>query len=80
MKRLLADREMPTNHQGHAHQARRTMMLAICLLALVGCSSVRPVIDTSPAIAVVAMSGTPQAHEVNGTFGSPLVAMVTNNE
>ncbi len=79
MKRLLADREMPTNHQGRRTQARRTMMLAICLLALVGCSSVRPVIDTSPAIAVVAMSGTPQAHEVNGTFGSPLVAMVTNN-
>ncbi len=84
MKRLLADREMPTNHQGRCTQARRTqarhtMMLAICLLALVGCSSVRPVIDTSPAIAVVAMSGTPQAHEVNGTFGSPLVAMVTNN-
>jgi len=55
------------------------MMLAICLLALVGCSSVRPVINTSPVIAVVATSGTPQAHEVNGVFGSPLVAMVTSN-
>jgi len=61
------------------HQARYAAMLAICLLALVGCSSVRPVINTSPVIAVVAMSGTPQAHEVNGVFGSPLVAMVTNN-
>ncbi len=60
-------------------QARRTVMLVISLLALAGCSSVRPVINTSPVIAVAAMSGTPQAHEVNGAFGSPLVAMVTNN-
>ena len=67
------------NHQARHTQARCTMMLAISLLALVGCSSVRPVINTSPVIAVVAMSGTPQAHEVNGVFGSPLVAMVTNN-
>jgi hypothetical protein len=55
------------------------VMLAICLSGLVNCSSVRPVINTSPVIAVAAMSGTPQAHEVNGAFGSPLVAMVTNN-
>lgn len=61
------------------YKACRTAMLAICLLALVGCSSVRPVINTSPVIAVATMSGTPQAHEVNGAFGSPLVAMVTNN-
>jgi hypothetical protein len=55
------------------------VMLAICLSGLVGCSSVRPVINTSPVIAVVAISGTPQAHEVNGAFGSPMVAMVTDN-
>jgi hypothetical protein len=79
MKQPLAAGERSTNRQARRTHARRIMVLAICLLALVGCSSVRPVVDTSPVIAVVAMSGTPQAHEVNGAFGSPLVAMVTNN-
>jgi hypothetical protein len=78
MKRLLADWERIMNRQTR-RTVRRTTTLAICLLALVGCSSVRPVINTSPVIAIAAMSGTPQAHEVNGAFGSPLVAMVTNN-
>jgi hypothetical protein len=55
------------------------VMLAICLSGLVNCSSVPPVITVSPMIAVAAMSGTPQSHEVNGAFGSPLVAAVTTN-
>lgn len=59
--------------------ACRTAMLAICLVGGVSCSSVRPVVNFSPVIAIATMSGTPQSHEVNGAFGQPLVATVTNN-
>ncbi|MGC2398324.1 MAG: hypothetical protein WA510_01010 [Acidobacteriaceae bacterium] len=56
------------------------VVIAICLLGLVSCSSNRPtVVNFPPIISVAAMSGTPQSHEVNGAFGQPLTVTVTTN-
>jgi hypothetical protein len=58
-----------------------TLLLAMGLLALAGCSSGGPPTTTSvaPVVGVTPDSGTPQSHSVNGPFGTPLVAMVTSN-
>lgn len=58
-----------------------TLLFAIFLLGLAGCSSgSRPsVTGVTPLVAIAPDSGTPQSHSVNGAFGTPLVAMVTSN-
>ncbi|MFY9741178.1 MAG: hypothetical protein WAK21_04195, partial [Candidatus Sulfotelmatobacter sp.] len=56
-------------------------VLAMCLMALAGCSSGNgnSLPTFAPVVAVAANSGTPQSHSVNGPFGTALAAMVTSN-
>jgi hypothetical protein len=55
-------------------------IVTVGLLALAGCSSVSRTAPTvAPVMAVDANTGSPQSHAVKGTFGTPLVALVTSN-
>lgn len=59
----------------------KAAIVAVCLIAMVGCSSGNrgSFPKLAPVVAVAAESGTPQSHTVNGAFGTVLVAMVTSN-
>lgn len=57
-----------------------TILIALCLLGLVNCSTGnRNAFVGSQGEVIAATSGTPQSHTINGAFAIPLVVTVTNS-
>jgi hypothetical protein len=90
MKKLLAGlgakiRRQPRHREcGFMNCKAGYALLAAVCLGLVHCTTAIPnpnnsVGNVPPVPSIAATSGTPQSHEVNGAFGTPLMATVTTN-
>lgn len=61
------------------HESWSIVLIALCLLGLVNCTTNRNTFVGSQGEVVAATSGTPQSHTINAAFATPLVVTVTNS-